>query len=312
MKIEDLRCFLSVAECGSITKAAQKHYLTQQGLSRIISKMERELCTKLLIRTNNKITLTEAGELTAAYAASIDEDYRGLIDALSQQALTGNRTSKSQFTIYSTPILCTVMLPNILSAMSRLYPGVHFSVIEMEITDLADEVLWTENSMGIVTLPHFLKDNSHRITAQELHFEQMFRDCLTLGVNRNHPLAGKKQAAVEDMASLPFALYYTETNTIKQFLGDRKPNVLISSTNLNLCHEMAEKGEAVSIWSGLVDYYEQMPSIVQVPVEKKLYVDYGCLWDKQVEPSPIALEVVAQARREFRKITKYLEEKTKE
>lgn len=50
MKIEDLNYFISVAETGSITKAAQQHFMTQQGLSRIISNMERELGTSLLVR----------------------------------------------------------------------------------------------------------------------------------------------------------------------------------------------------------------------------------------------------------------------
>ena len=53
MKLEDLYYFISVWETGSITKAAQRHFMTQQGLSRIISNMERELGTKLLTRKNN-------------------------------------------------------------------------------------------------------------------------------------------------------------------------------------------------------------------------------------------------------------------
>ena len=309
MKIEDLRYFLSVAECVSITKAARKHYMTQQGLSRIISKMEQELGTQLLIRNNNRITLTEAGELTVIYARSIEESYRNLTVALSEQELMGNRKKKDQFTIYSTPILCSMMLPNILSVMSRLYPGVHFSVIEMQILDLADDVLWTENSMSIVTIPHFLKEKSVRISAGELHFEHMFRDRLSVGVSKNHSLAHNKSITIDEMAKLPFALYYTETTTIREFLEQREPNVLIRSTNVHLCHEIVDKGEAAAIWSDMVDYYESGMSIVQIPVEREIYVEYGCMWDKSIAPSPIAQEVVVQVRREFDRIKKYLKER---
>ena len=43
MRMEDLRYLIQVADIGSISLAAEAWYITQQGLSRIISNLEKEL-----------------------------------------------------------------------------------------------------------------------------------------------------------------------------------------------------------------------------------------------------------------------------
>ena len=47
MRMEDLRYLIQVADIGSISLAAEACYITQQGLSRIISNLEKELGVKL-------------------------------------------------------------------------------------------------------------------------------------------------------------------------------------------------------------------------------------------------------------------------
>lgn len=55
--------FLAVADSGSFTRAAQKFYISQPAISRVISALERELGFPLFDRTNRRTTLTSAGKL---------------------------------------------------------------------------------------------------------------------------------------------------------------------------------------------------------------------------------------------------------
>ncbi len=48
MEIRKLECFLKVCETGSISGASEQLYISQQGISRIISSLEKELGTVLL------------------------------------------------------------------------------------------------------------------------------------------------------------------------------------------------------------------------------------------------------------------------
>ncbi len=61
MELRHLRYFLAVAECGSITHAAERLYVAQPALSRQIRRLEREAGELLLIRKARGVDLTEAG-----------------------------------------------------------------------------------------------------------------------------------------------------------------------------------------------------------------------------------------------------------
>lgn len=55
--------FLEVARCLSLTKAANKFYVSQPAVSRQIVELEKELGCKLFSRVNSRIALTEAGRI---------------------------------------------------------------------------------------------------------------------------------------------------------------------------------------------------------------------------------------------------------
>lgn len=51
MNTKEMECFLSVCKNKSINKAAKEMFITVQGLSRIIKKLEEELGTEVIYRT---------------------------------------------------------------------------------------------------------------------------------------------------------------------------------------------------------------------------------------------------------------------
>ena len=73
MEIRELNYFIAVAECGSISKAAQKLFITQPNLSRQLQKLEAELGQKLLMRSNKSTELSDAGKLLYKRAKEITE-----------------------------------------------------------------------------------------------------------------------------------------------------------------------------------------------------------------------------------------------
>ena len=65
MRVEQLEIFLTVADHGSISRAAQQHFISQQGVSSIIKSLERDLGTKLFLRSASGLHLTDKGALLA-------------------------------------------------------------------------------------------------------------------------------------------------------------------------------------------------------------------------------------------------------
>ena len=61
MNLDNVKCFLSLAECLNFTKAAEKEHMTQTSMSRKISGLEEELGVRLFYRGNHQVIVTEAG-----------------------------------------------------------------------------------------------------------------------------------------------------------------------------------------------------------------------------------------------------------
>jgi DNA-binding transcriptional LysR family regulator len=82
LRVEDVRLLLAAVDAGSITKAAQQSFISQQGLSAAIRRVEQFLGSEVLVRYPTGVRLTDSGR--AAY-----ESLRGLVsnaDAAAQLA----------------------------------------------------------------------------------------------------------------------------------------------------------------------------------------------------------------------------------
>ncbi|HBS5981735.1 TPA: LysR family transcriptional regulator, partial [Klebsiella variicola] len=62
-ELSGMKAFVTVAELGSFSKAAEVLNLTQPALTRKIKKIESNLNTALFVRTTRKIQLTQAGAM---------------------------------------------------------------------------------------------------------------------------------------------------------------------------------------------------------------------------------------------------------
>ncbi len=60
-RFEDMRCFVQVADRGSVTKAAGALRVAPSAVSRRIKELEARLGTQLLTRTTRRMSLTESG-----------------------------------------------------------------------------------------------------------------------------------------------------------------------------------------------------------------------------------------------------------
>ncbi|MFQ7451764.1 MAG: LysR family transcriptional regulator [Flavonifractor plautii] len=80
----ELIYFVTVAEQGSINKAAEKLFITQPNLSKAISNLENELKVRVFNRTNKGVALTDGGKKLYQYARTILNQME-LIQGLSQK-----------------------------------------------------------------------------------------------------------------------------------------------------------------------------------------------------------------------------------
>jgi DNA-binding transcriptional LysR family regulator len=124
--IVTIQSFLSIAETGSITKAAAKVGRTQSAISQQMFKLESLLGKNLLLR-DKTIKLTAEGEIFLSYAKQIFSLYREMIDRFKNPELEG----EVRFGLPEN--FASVFLTDILIQFSRIHPRILLK-IECDLT----------------------------------------------------------------------------------------------------------------------------------------------------------------------------------
>lgn len=127
MRTEHLQYLLDVIHYGSINKASQKLFLSQQQLSKIISSLEEDFHTPILVRTSKGILLTPEGQL-------IVEKIRPLLAEIStlQKNFSAKSTPNLEGTIciYKEPSIVSDMFAQLIHEILMIHPYIHIKVVE--------------------------------------------------------------------------------------------------------------------------------------------------------------------------------------
>ena len=79
MHLREIFYFITIVEEGSLSKAADKLYVTQPTLSHFLSKLEESLGVMLFTRKNNQLELTSAGKQYYETAKTIERSWKDLL-----------------------------------------------------------------------------------------------------------------------------------------------------------------------------------------------------------------------------------------
>ena len=80
MKLQQLVYVTKVAECGSITEAARRLYVSQPSITSAIHDLEQEMNVHIFDRTNKGVVVSEEGETFLGYARQVLEQTELLED----------------------------------------------------------------------------------------------------------------------------------------------------------------------------------------------------------------------------------------
>ena len=81
MTLNQLECFMVLAQRLNFTQAADDLFMAQPALSRLISALEKELNLQLFYRNSRSVALTPAGTVFFKKCPKILDEYRGSVVA---------------------------------------------------------------------------------------------------------------------------------------------------------------------------------------------------------------------------------------
>ena len=209
--------FLTVAELGSFSKAAEKLYVSQPYLSQHVLRLEKELGVPLLDRSRTPLRLTEAGRVYANYLESGKRLEQKLLSDLAELSQSREQTLRLALSSWRAGVL----LPDILPVYAAQYQQVRLDVMEYPTSELYGLVLGDRADLAVMNTS---LDTPEGITAETLLHEHI----LLVG-NRRNPVTQAFLAARERGAPIDLHALENERVVLMRpgtFLANRVRNFL--------------------------------------------------------------------------------------
>jgi len=149
MDIAALKAFITVAETGSFSLAADRLFLTQPAVSKRVAVLERELDARLFDRIGRTVSLTEAGSALLPRARNILLELADSVRAISN--LSGEVHGTLRFG--TSHHIGLHRLPPALKQFTQLHPRVRMDIRFMDSEAACEAVEHGELELGVVTLP---------------------------------------------------------------------------------------------------------------------------------------------------------------
>lgn len=130
LDISSLRTFLAVAEHRNMTQAATMRHLTQSAVSQQVKRLETMLQTRLMLRHQGGVELTEAGQKLLPHARAVvranDAAYGDMLALVTDDDVRLGVPSD----------VVSSLLPGALSAFHKTHPGIHVTLVSKTSSEL--------------------------------------------------------------------------------------------------------------------------------------------------------------------------------
>lgn len=231
MRLSQLVYFIKIAECGSITRAAQELFLSQPSLTKSISNLETEYNLQLLERTAKGIRVTPQGQEFLEYAKAAVDACQRLDSTFGRQTLQPIqrlRIASQQFDfLYST--------------LQQLYDA-HCTLpiqIDLEETDrgtILELVEKRESDIGLLVLTqNDSKPFEQNLQKRALTVHTLDTSPIYVSMGKHSPLYQQTHINTEQTACQPHVILDTEKSMRRDFYL-QKQDQYVDRTRLIFCN----------------------------------------------------------------------------
>lgn len=174
MQIETIQAFLQVCQDGAISKSCEKMNISQQGLSRQLLTMEKELGVTLLHRSRQGTQLTKEGQLLIPYFEEIVRQYTASLQILRW------RQKQDVIRLGFSASAAHAVDSNFVIQYQTLHPEILVQISTVTNDDCENQLLEGDLDAALLVSPQRLADLDAVLISES-------RSCAVL--SKSHPLA---------------------------------------------------------------------------------------------------------------------------
>ena len=281
MTLQQLRYVVTIAEIGTISKAAEELFVSQPSLTKALKELEKEMQITIFDRTNKGIHVSREGEIFLGYARQVLEQA-----ALIEEKYKHKNGGKQEFCIstqhYSFAVNAFVDL--IKEYGSENYD---FSLRETQTYEIIEDVAKLKSEIGILYTSSQNETIIMKLIRQnDLKFEELFVAKPHVFISSKHPLADKEALTLEDLEEYPYLSFeqgdYNSFYFSEEILStlDRNKNIKVRdrATLFNLAVGL----DGYTVSSGVISKELNGENIIGKPLLVDEYMRIGTIVRKDV------------------------------
>lgn len=241
MDLRQLEVFLGVIENRTVTRAAQKLYVSPGAVSLQLQNLAAELKTPLFVRSGKNIVPTPAAERLAVHAREVLRRVREIRQDFGNSA----DLDRHPFHFASGATTLIYKLGNPLRAIRKRFPDADIHVTVAPTEKIVSGVLERHYDLGLISLPFEHPD----LTVLPLFEEELL---VIRPLNQPSGVDTIHTIRPEELRNVPFLLFPSESNVrqlIDGFLAGIgiKPRVTMEADDTEVIKRMVEAGFGYSI-----------------------------------------------------------------
>ena len=290
--MESSRCkaFIAAADCGSLSKAAEKLNYTASGVSQLISAMENDFGFPLLKRTTKGVVLTLEGEkMLPAIRAFVQQENR-----IYELAANINGLDIGVVNIAAYSSIATHWLPRVIVGFKQKYPNININLME----GVRQEVLkWVEEGKADIGLLSGGDDMGY-------DWIPLAEDPMIAVLPKSHSFAKAERYPLDQCVNERFIMpaMGRDEDVVKMFRKHNiEPDIVYSTNESFSAWAMVENGLGISITNELLMHGWNC-DVAKIPVYPPEKITLGMILPSVKHASPAVKRFVKYAESRLKQI----------
>lgn len=244
MTLNQLHYIITVAEAGSMNRAAERLYITQPSLTSAIKELERELGITVFHRNGRGVTLTNDGAEFLLYAREIYSQYEAVM-----QKYSDDEGLKQKFGIsmqhYSFAVKAFVNLVNKYDLAEY-----DFAIRETKTKEVISDVASLKSEIGIIYQSDFNRNAITKILRQNsLQFHELVDCDAFVYLWSGHPLADRDSVNFQDLSYYPNLTFEQGDDSTLYYAEE-----IFSENNYSRCIRVNDRATMLNLMKGVHGY----------------------------------------------------------
>ncbi|WP_283152931.1 LysR family transcriptional regulator [Guptibacillus hwajinpoensis] len=145
MNLNWLKTFVTAASYENFRETSEKLYLAQPTVTVHIQQLEKQIGSKLFMKSGRRVMLSEAGRQFLPHARELVEQYE-----TSLRHMNGWRQGyHRKLTIAVSPLIAATVLPNVLQQFMKAYPSIEVVVKVSESNEIGEMITKNDADFGL-------------------------------------------------------------------------------------------------------------------------------------------------------------------